>query len=933
MQRLRLAFGLLIAASLCTSGSWADTTQAARFYEDALSRYEKNDDAGAIIQLKNALQQDASYLSAYLLLGQAQLRKGDISGAELSLNTALKMGADPSEVYEPLADAFMRQAKFRELLDKVIPSGLPAKTAASLWLTRAYAHLSLSDYSGADIAIDKAASHGASPAKLAIARGMYFLQRGNLVEARQFADKAVSADSKDPHGWNLKASIAHANGQLPQALDGYARALALAPEFIDVRVARAGLLLDTNRFDEAFKDLEFLKKKHPDEPRAAYLRSLYLGHKGNHQGAQAELQLAAKVISSLAPNFLNNNSQLLMLGALSNFGIKAYEQAKNHATGYIRLHPDHPGARKLLGAILLSQGQIETAIAQLENANRNSPRDPQVLDMLATAYLSGKQYVKAARLLDQADPTLFRSPQLASSLGFSLIGIGRQERGLAYLTQAYTKNPADYRLGSSLVMFNIQLGHTREAVRIAEAFRAKNPKDATAYNLLGVAKAGARDLAGARGAYEKALSIAPGFDAARLNLGKLEAALGNYEAARKQFQALLKNQPKHPQALYELGLSELAAGRHVEALRWLQLARAQSPRNTMMAVKLIDTHLSLGDADKALDLAKEAAAIAPDDFDVVAALGRSYAASGQTDRAMAKFSDMSKLAGFNVDRLEQAASLQLAVRDFRGATNSLNKALTEQPGAIRGNALMAELALKKGQTGEALERAKRLATGNPRSALAQRSLGDITLATGQAAQAAQAYRAALQLEASAEHAMRYQAALRASGNATQALDFLRDWSKRHAQAASIKVVLGEVQLAAGQLKQARATYEAYTKLHGEHPIVLNNLANILLQQGDSNALAIAQRAYKLTPDAAPVNDTLGWALFKNGQLDQALRYLREARLRAPQDASIRYHLAAVLHKLGKLREATSELDQALSGSGSFPEIEAARALAAQLRPK
>ena len=99
MQHVRFTFTLtlFIAACQVASSPWAaDTTQAARLYEDALTRYEKHDDSGAIVQLKNALQRDSSYLSAYLLLGQAQLRKGDAPGAELSFATALKNRAGRS---------------------------------------------------------------------------------------------------------------------------------------------------------------------------------------------------------------------------------------------------------------------------------------------------------------------------------------------------------------------------------------------------------------------------------------------------------------------------------------------------------------------------------------------------------------------------------------------------------------------------------------------------------------------------------------------------------------------------------------------------------------------------------------------------------------------------------------------------------------------
>ncbi|MDB5923693.1 MAG: repeat:Tetratricopeptide 4, partial [Betaproteobacteria bacterium] len=57
--------GLLVA--YLTSAAAATPQKAASFYEDALRRFERQDTSGAVIQLKNALQQDRRMLPAHLL--------------------------------------------------------------------------------------------------------------------------------------------------------------------------------------------------------------------------------------------------------------------------------------------------------------------------------------------------------------------------------------------------------------------------------------------------------------------------------------------------------------------------------------------------------------------------------------------------------------------------------------------------------------------------------------------------------------------------------------------------------------------------------------------------------------------------------------------------------------------------------------------------
>ena len=113
--------------------------------------------------------------------------------------------------------------------------------------------------------------------------------------------------------------------------------------------------------------------------------------------------------------------------------------------------------------------------------------------------------------------------------------------------------------------------------------------------------------------------------------------------------------------------------------------------------------------------------------------------------------------------------------------------------------------------------------------------------------------------------------------------------------------------------------------------MLNNLANILLLQGDpQQAMKYAERAHELAPGNASIQDTLGWTLVQQGQVDQGLRHLRDARLRAPQSTEIRYHLAAALAKAGRPDEARKELEPILGAVTTLAMAADARKLAQEL---
>ena len=102
LGRIALTALAALSALACTLAHGAPDGAAARFYEDALARYERRDIGGVIVQLKNALQIDKNLLPVQVLLGKALLRNGDAVPAEVAFTEALRLGVNRAEVVLPL---------------------------------------------------------------------------------------------------------------------------------------------------------------------------------------------------------------------------------------------------------------------------------------------------------------------------------------------------------------------------------------------------------------------------------------------------------------------------------------------------------------------------------------------------------------------------------------------------------------------------------------------------------------------------------------------------------------------------------------------------------------------------------------------------------------------------------------------------------------
>jgi|LakMenEpi03Aug12_release.lakeMendotaPanAssembly.Ray.scaffolds.fasta_scaffold3283634_1 Tfp pilus assembly protein PilF len=70
-----------------TNAVLAEGQLAGEFYEKALVAHRNHEDATAILELKNAIQQNPNYVTAYLLLGEIYLQQKSLSEAEVLIRS------------------------------------------------------------------------------------------------------------------------------------------------------------------------------------------------------------------------------------------------------------------------------------------------------------------------------------------------------------------------------------------------------------------------------------------------------------------------------------------------------------------------------------------------------------------------------------------------------------------------------------------------------------------------------------------------------------------------------------------------------------------------------------------------------------------------------------------------------------------------------
>lgn len=123
--------------------------------------------------------------------------------------------------------------------------------------------------------------------------------------------------------------------------------------------------------------------------------------------------------------------------------------------------------------------------------------------------------------------------------------------------------------------------------------------------------------------------------------------------------------------------------------------------------------------------------------------------------------------------------------------------------------------------------------------------------------------------------------------------------------------------------EAEKDFKKALELRPEQPMVMNYLAYSWVDQGKNyvQAKGMLERAVELRPNDGYIADSLGWALYKMGDDEEAVGVLERAAQLQTQDWAINDHLGDAYWTVGRKNEARFQWRHALSLSPDADKIE------------
>lgn len=375
--------------------------------------------------------------------------------------------------------------------------------------------------------------------------GNYAWQASDGQAAYRFFQRALTARSLSPQGFLEMGDAAHANGDLPAALNAWQQALqfsSLHPEVYRRMLAIHQVLGDNA---SQITDLTALAELNPSDAHTHYQLGLLLAA---HQPEAAlppllraaaldpTLAQAARAIQTAVNTAgLENDPAYLLISsgrALASLG--EWQLAETAFTQATQLDPGFSEAWAFLGEAHLQLGR--DGLPELEKAFQLDP-DSVVANTLLGLYWRGKSATAQSLVyLDRAAELEPGNPTLQAELGSAYAAMGNLPAALEHYQQAVQIAPNDALYWRSLTNFCVDHQHQLHEVGLPAARQAVllSPSDPASQDILAQVYILLDNPLLAQRFLERALQADPRYAPARLHRGVLYLLQGDLVQARQQ---------------------------------------------------------------------------------------------------------------------------------------------------------------------------------------------------------------------------------------------------------------------------------------------------------------------------------------------------------------------------------------------------------------
>jgi Tfp pilus assembly protein PilF len=274
------------------------------------------------------------------------------------------------------------------------------------------------------------------------------------------------------------------------------------------------------------------------------------------------------------------------------------EGAASEYRQFLKLHPEATAIHSNLGAALAGLGRFEEAISEYQIALKQSPDLVAARLNLALCYYKMGRIEDAASELEKVRAASPENLQAVLLLGDCYMSLGRETDVIRVLEPEEQKHPDDLAIAYLLGTAYIREKRVQEGQVLVDRI-LRNGDSAEAHLMLGTAKMGAQDFAGARDEFAKAVALDPNLPEVHVLYAKALMLTGDSDLSAKEFEAELHVDPYNFDANLQLGAMAKQEQNYEQAKKYFVRAGETRPGDPGVRYQLALLNVDEGALDKA----------------------------------------------------------------------------------------------------------------------------------------------------------------------------------------------------------------------------------------------------------------------------------------------------------------------------------------------
>ena len=916
IRRFVVGLFLVMFLSACE-----DKIKTGDYVERSKGLLSENKLAGALIEAKNALKENAGDFEAHKVLGDIYLKKGNPLLGEVEFRKLEELGADKNIWLPGLLKSYFLQQKFTEILS-VKAEGLDKSTEAVVLSYQAQSLLYTGKIKEAGTLFDKLESYNVENNEVDFAKANYLRKINKYDEAKATLLSIISKDSNNYEAYSMLGSLEFQLKNYDLAEAAYSSAYTLNPENKQVLIQRAHLRFVNNEIKLAQDDVNVLLKVYPKASKVNLIQGLILVQQKMDEQASPYLELSV------------NGPQPPVQGlyALANINLKRgdIEQAAGYSSRLLKIAPSIP-SYVLAARVKIHQRMWVEAEKDLMLVLNKTPENIVALNLLASVHLGQGKLSQAVDVFNKVAELAPHSAESSFKLGVTLMAQGNYSKSLEHLQKALGNEPNNTLIESMVAQNYILRKDFNKAEEVVKSLKAKYPNRAFPF----VLSSNVFNLRGEKESAKKALK-----EGCDVEPSDLDSCL-NYAKSSLNDK--------------ELGESEKAYKSILDS----------HPKNYMALIKLANISLLRGDKEKMVSILDELISTYPNVMEPKLLKGWHLYGEKKLDSIEPIFADISTAKKMNnMSYLELMASVSIDLQKISSATVFIRKILEVDPKNQKGLFLSAVAKMSDGNVSDAISGFKKVLGAYPNNAMARLMLTKGLLVNSNIAEAKTHLKKLEKVKAMDVEVMKIKSRIAMqsgdmdeaityakkaadkapsekniislgrllwrNSNKAGAISVLENGKKQYPENLGITFELASFYSLNGDEDEALNNLESILKKSPNHKASLNNAAWILSKRDTKKALVYATRLTDIDPKNAGYLDTLAMVYYHNGDIEQANRSILRA-IDIQQKPTYIFHKAVIDDKKGEWLLAIKSLTSILEKDINFPERKKAEELLATLK--